>query len=94
MKLQSPAAVTIPSMPKPAPKATVPLAAAPAPAAAAVATPPKKAAAPASIVSDIGEEPEAPAEASGGMEKWLAIAATVVALLAAISTFMAYSAVN
>jgi hypothetical protein len=82
-------------MPKPAPKATVPLATAPVPAAAPLAAPPKKAAVPAAaIVPDIGEEPEARQETSGGMEKWLAIAATVVALLAAISTFMAYSAVN
>jgi len=87
-------------MPKPAPKATVPLATAPVPAAAPgaaapVAAPPKKAAvSAAAIVPDIGEEPEAQSEAAGGMEKWLAIAATVVALLAAISTFMAYSVVN
>jgi hypothetical protein len=87
-------------MPKPAPKATVPLATAPVPAAAPggvapVAAPPKKAAMPAAaMVADLGEEPEAPTESAGGMEKWLAIAATLVALLAAISTFMAYSAVN
>lgn len=86
-------------MPKPAPKATVPLATAPVPAAAPVgappvAAPPKKAAVSAALMADIGEEPEAQSEAAGGMEKWLAIAATVVALLAAISTFMAYSAVN
>jgi hypothetical protein len=40
------------------------------------------------------ESEEGGGEASGGSEKWLAIAASVVALLSAVTSFMAYSSLK
>lgn len=74
----------------PAPKATVPLAKAPAPGRGEAAS------VPAAMASFELDEVEDSAESgsSGGVDKWLAIAASVVALLSTVSTFLAYSVVK
>ncbi len=92
-----------------APKATVRLAPGPVSAVSApapVPVPVKKVPAPVAVGAPVAAsvpvgpspfeaaEEEVAAPASGGLEKWLAIAATVVALLSALSTYMAYSSLK
>jgi len=76
----------------PAPKATVPLAKAPAP----VPGRGEAASAPAAMATFELDEVKDSAESvsAGGVDKWLAIAASVVALLSTVSTFLAYSVVK
>jgi hypothetical protein len=102
VKLQAPAGAP-PAGPRPAsvpaPKATVPLAKPPVPAKAAPAAgeaqeaPVRAATSEASFGVDESEE-VAQESAAGGLDKWLAIAASIVALLSTVSTFLAYSAVK
>jgi len=40
------------------------------------------------------EQDQVQASGAGGMDKWLAIAASIVALLSTVSTFLAYSSIK
>lgn len=102
VKLQSPAGAS-PAGPRPAsvpaPKATVPLAKSPVPeknAPAEVGGVPARGGAPAMLELDEADEEQDQVQASGagGMDKWLAIAASIVALLSTVSTFLAYSSIK
>jgi hypothetical protein len=72
------------------------LAKAPVPEKSAAGGVPAHAGAPALLESDGEEDDQDHAKASraDGMDKWLAIAASIVALLSTVSTFLAYSSIK